>query len=104
VEYPAIRVEMRSCWAGLVVGREDIFVIAVRTNCRMRKFAYGESRMEMIRSRTSASVIWEQQMMFISLGYGCRTGAYRFWVILVHQTTLKQNFAVFADNPSGSEG
>ena len=32
VEYPAMRVEMRSCWTAVVVGREDIFVIAARTN------------------------------------------------------------------------
>ena len=32
VAYPAIRVAILSCWVGLVVGLEDIFVIAARTN------------------------------------------------------------------------
>lgn len=68
VAYPAMRVAIRSCWEGLVVGREHIFVIAARTNWRMRKFAYGESRMEIIRSRISTSVIWEEWIIFTSLG------------------------------------
>ena len=102
VVYPAMRVATRSCWAGLVVGREQIFVIAARTNWRMRKFAYGESRIEMIRSTTSASVIWEV-WIFINRSYGCRAETYRFWSIFVHQTILKQNFAVFTNDPSSSE-
>jgi hypothetical protein len=69
----------------------------------MRKFAYGESGMEIIRSRISASVIWEEQVILISLGHKRGPTAYRFWSILIDQTILKHDFAVFADYPSGSE-
>ena len=57
----------------------------------------------MIKSKTSASVIWEERITLIKLGYNCRTLAYRLWGILVHQTILKKDFAVFTDNPSGRE-
>jgi hypothetical protein len=69
----------------------------------MRKFAYGESGMEMIRSRISASVIWEEQVIFISLRRKRRPTAYRLWGILIDQAILKEDLAVFADYPGGSE-
>jgi len=56
--YPARTVAMRSCWLLLVVGREEIFVIDANTNCRVSWLAYGESRMERIRSMISTSVTY----------------------------------------------
>ena len=56
--YPASTAAIRSCWLLLVVGRDEIFVIDAKTNWRPRWLAYGESRMERMRSMISTSVTY----------------------------------------------
>lgn len=48
---------MRSCSAGEVLRREEIFVTAASTNCCVRKLAYGESMIEISRSTMSLSLV-----------------------------------------------
>lgn len=42
------------------------------------------------------------RMPLVNQGCNWGTLAYRLWGILVHQTILKEDLAVFTDDPSGS--
>jgi hypothetical protein len=84
----------------LVVGRDEIFVIDAKTNWRVRRLAYGESRMERMRSVISTSVTCTPAEGLEAIE-STVISPYRYGLLFIYQSAFDQNLTVFPEDPRG---